>query len=73
MVKKANSKVSTKEPISQIVFPDFTAKTDLVCQTILEDQILVIDVSGHHFLELGLTWSLLSPGIFVRRRMQGLC
>lgn len=50
MVKKANSKVSvssesTKEPISQLVFPDFIAKTNLVCQTMLEDQILVIDVS----------------------------
>jgi len=41
----------TKTP--ELIFPDFAVKVDLECQTILDDQILVIEVviSPHCLLE----------------------
>lgn len=36
---------STQEP-TQVVFPKISAKQDLECQALLDDQILIIDVSN---------------------------
>lgn len=36
---------------TSVVFPDLSSKTDLECRTVLEDQILVIDV-GPRLLRL---------------------
>jgi hypothetical protein len=51
MVKKLSQKKSDSvqrsvptPPSSQVVFPEVSPKTDLECTTILEDQIIIIDV-----------------------------
>lgn len=38
--------VVQRVPDSERVFPDVTSKSDLTCRTLLDDQILLIDV-GH--------------------------
>ncbi|KAF9036613.1 hypothetical protein BJ165DRAFT_1532732 [Panaeolus papilionaceus] len=40
---QSTSASSSATASTQVLFPDISAKTDLVCQTILEDQIIVID------------------------------
>lgn len=33
-------------PTNQVIFPEVAAKSDLECRSILEDQIIIIDVSS---------------------------
>lgn len=51
MVKKnikplaVSANVNAQAPPTSVVFPDLSPKTELECRVLLEDQIIVVDVS----------------------------
>ena len=65
-------KPSPSPLVSNLVFPELSQKNDLKCRTILDDQILVIDVSLH-LLRIGLhlTRNVFNEGIFLCSGMSG--
>jgi len=58
--------------VGNLAFPELSQKNNLKCRTVLDDQILVIDVSLYFLhIRLHLTDGLFIEGFFFCGRMQG--
>lgn len=51
MAKKSQAPALTPKTALEVVFPELSAKAELECQTVLQDQIILIDVCVETFVD----------------------